>query len=121
MATQTSRRAELAAALAAASVTASDAAGRDTPPYVLMYGGGIDPRDTMRGQMRASVRIVAIAAKADAGAASVQLAGLVESVLAVLRALAGWRIDGVSSDLRRIIAGAEYLSADISASCMIDV
>jgi hypothetical protein len=102
-------------------VTISDAPGRVAPPVGYVYGGGIDPRGIGRGQVAATFRVTLVVGRSDAPAASAALGDLTLLALSVLQDLNGWQIGEVGPDAIRTIAGAEYLSADVTASSMIDL
>lgn len=121
MATIAARRAELVAALVAATVRASDDPGAVEPPVTYIYGDGSDLVGVGRGQVRYGFRLVLVAGLREAPYASSTLGTLAELVITTLRALAGWQLGPLSADVVRTIAGGEYLTADLSVSTMVDL
>jgi len=121
MSTLATRRAELTAAMLTGGVAISDAPGRIAPPVGYIYGDGIDPRGIGRGQVAASFRVTLVVGHPDAPAASAALGVLTLLALSVLQDLNGWQVGEVRPDAVRTIAGALFLSADVTASAMIDI
>jgi hypothetical protein len=107
--------------MATGGVVISDAPGRIAPPVGYIYGDGIDPRGIGRGQVAASFRVTLVVGRADAPAASAALGALTILALTALRNINGWQVGEVRPDAIRSIAGADYLTADVTASAMIDV
>lgn len=120
MTTLAAARAELVAALSTAGLRGTTAAGGD-PPYVLVAGGGIEMTHVVRGQAPATFRARCVAGAWDDAAAAAILDEQKLSVLGVLLALTGWRMLPVGDDVIRDYAGSMYLTADVSASRMIDL
>ena len=121
MSTIATRRTELAAALVAGGVSTSNAPGRVSPPVAVLVAAGSDLEGIGRGQVPFGYRIVLVAGAADADASALRLDELVTDTIAVLRSLDGWRIDNLGSASVRDVAGALYLSADVTAYAMIDL
>lgn len=121
MTTLAGARAELIAALEADGIRATDTPGGRDLPYVLVAGDGIELTHLVRGQGTATFRATCIAGAWDDSAAALALDELKLDVLGVLRALPGWRVNSVGRDGIRTYAGAELLTADCSASRMIDL
>ena len=120
MTTLAQARAELIAAYTAASIRATSTPGGE-PPYVLVAGGGIDAEHIIRGQTEATFRSVLVAGGFEDTKSAAELDALKLGALGVLRALAGWRLGTIGGDGIRSFSGGDYLSAEASASRMIDV
>lgn len=120
MTTLAGARAELLAAYATASIRAGSASLGETP-YVLVAGGGIDAAHVMRGQALATFRSILVAGAWDDAASATTLDALKLATLDVLIGLAGWQVGSLGSDGLRSFAGGDYLSAEWSASRMIDI
>ena len=122
MTTIATRRSALSAAIVAAGIRCSDTGPKATaPPVVHIFGGGLDPAGVARGQVRYTFRLVL---QPDGGTPAVQstnLAVMVASVVGVLRSLAGFQVGEVTADVIRTLAGSDFLSADVTATTMIDL
>lgn len=114
-------RAELIAAVEAASIAATDTPGDRQPPYVAVLGNGIDLERVLAGKALASFRLACVAGKADASASVLSLDTLKLDIVSMLRGLAGWQLGEVRPDGVRIFAGGTYLSADVIAARLIDL
>jgi hypothetical protein len=121
MTTIADRRTELAAALVAGGVSVTNAPGRVSPPVAVLIAAGSDLEGVGRGQVAYGFRVVLVAGAADADASALRLDELVGDAIAVLRNLDGWRLTTVGATSTRDIAGALYLTADVTASAMIDL
>ena len=120
MTTLAGARAELVAAYVAASIRATSTPGGE-PPYILVAGGGIDPQHIIRGQAEASFRSILVAGGFEDAKSANELDTLKLAALDVVRDLAGWRLDTIGGDGLRSFSGGDYLSAELSASRMIDI
>lgn len=114
-------RDELIDALRTANLRATDTPGGMDPPYVAVLGDGIDLSHIIRGQTPARFRAACIAGKADASGSVADLDALKLDVLVVLRALPGWALGEVRGDGIRTYGGSDLLTADVTASRMIDI
>jgi hypothetical protein len=104
--------AEARAALVAA-VGGSDAP--IDPPAAYVFSNGTDFTGFPAPEWRFRVTCAVGYGGDDAGA-SAALAELVGAKLAVLVGLAGWRLDGVTPDTIRQIAGGDQLTADVTVA-----
>jgi hypothetical protein len=120
MTTLAQARAELITALTTASVRATSTPSND-PPYVLVQGNGVDMAHITRSEALADFRIMCIAGASDSSKSAESLDALKLVVIQTVRALAGWRLGNVGRDGIRTYGGGEYLTADCSASRMIDL
>ena len=121
MTTLAGARAELVAAIDAAGMKATDVAGAKPVPYVLVAGAGIDPSRVMVGKVAATFRAICVAGAWDQAAAVGSLDELKLGVLSVLRGLAGWQLGEVGRDGIRSFSGSDLLTADVSATRLIDL
>ena len=121
MTTLAEARAELVAALEAADIAATDTPGARDVPYVLVSGDGIDAAHIVRGQAVATFRALCIAGAWDGHAVVDELDSLKLATLTVVRELEAWRFGSVGRDGIRTFGGSELLTADVSASRMIDI
>ena len=120
MTTLAQARAELITALTTASVRATSTPGND-PPYVLVQGAGIDMSHITRSEALADFRIMCVAGASDMAQSALTLDTLKLAVVQTLRALGSWRLGNVGRDGIRTYGGGEYLTAECSASRMIDL
>lgn len=121
MTTLAGARAELIAALEAASLSATETPGSKPPPYVAVLGGGVDFGHIVRGSVLSTWRLACVAGLADAKASVAQLDALKLSAIGMLLTLAGWQLGEVRPDGIRSYAGSDYLTADVTASRYIDL
>lgn len=116
MTTLMEARAELRTALEADGLRVTESFAGLSAPSVLMLGDGIDLGHLLRGEVGARVRLVLVAGAWDGAGAAGILAGLVATVLGVLRSLAGWRVDDVSPDSTVRLQGSTYAAVDITTT-----
>ena len=121
MTTLVQARAELVAAIDAAGIKATDVAGGKAVPYVLVAGAGIDLSRVISGRVEATFRAICVAGGWDEGTAIEALDAMKLGVLSVLAGLAGWRLGEVGRDGIRSFSGSDLLTADVSASRLIDL
>jgi hypothetical protein len=120
MTTLAQARAEVITALTTAGVRATSTPGND-PPYVLVQGAGIDMGHITRSEALSDWRLMCVAGASDSTQSAASLDTLKLAVIQTLRALAGWRLGNVGRDGIRTYGGGEYLTAECSASRMIDL
>ena len=120
MTTLGSARAEVIAALQAADVRAVAAPGGEVP-YVYVAGDGGNVTRLLAGLVQTDWRLILVGGAWDEEAAATELDTLKQSVLETLRALDGWAVGELGRDGARDWAGGLYLTADISASRLVDV
>ena len=120
MTTRAQARAELMTALRTAGVRAVDSPIGD-PPYVLVGGGGIAMTHVTIAKAPATIRARCVAGAWEAAGVQAILDELIQDTLAVLRAMTGWQMLPVGQDEIRRFTGGDYLTADVSASRMIDI
>lgn len=122
MTTVADARATLRATLVAADIRVDDDPGSVAPPCVYIYNGGVsDMRRIGMGKVPWSFRVVCRPSTNTEKVASAGVGALVIAVLTVLRALPGWEVGEVTPDIMRTTAGSDYLSADVTATTMIDL
>lgn len=125
MTTLAEARAALIAAIAGAGVPASSSPGDAEPPCALVFGQGLDVTDrghVLRGQVPAIFRVTVLGGIFDDGdLAGSELATTLGTVVATVRALAGWRIDAVRPDYVAATGTGRYLAADLIAAYPIDL
>ena len=92
------------------------------PPACYVYSRGSDLTSLGGGGIDWGFRVTcAVGYQSDDATASAALASLLASKLTILRALAGWRVDGVGQDQIRTIAGGEYFTADINVTSRVHI
>ena len=109
-----------ARAVLAAAVGAVDAQSTSAACYVYSNGSSMDRLGQSGVQWDFRVTC-AVGQRGTDAVASAELEALVAAKLAILNALAGWGIAGVSSDGMRTIGGGEQLSADIAVFTKVDI
>lgn len=114
-------RDELAAALTSGGVPIADAPGGMSTEYGVIFGDGIDLTHVGRGQVQPTFRVTLIAGGWETQQAGRALTGMVQSTLAVLKALDGWQLGEVRRDNVIAIAGGQMLGCDVTASRMVDI
>ncbi len=121
MTTIAARRSELTTALVAGGVTCTDAPGDAQPPYAVLVQAGSDLEGIGRGQVAFDWRITLVAGDYLVASSALNLDALMATTTSILRLMDGWRITGLGAASIRDIAGALYLTADVTASAMIDL
>lgn len=126
MTTLAEARAALIAAIDGAGLPASSSPGDAEPPCALVFGNGVDlgdPGHVARGQVPGLFRVTVLGGIFDDGdLAGAELAAALGTVLATIRALAGWRLDQVRPDyVAATVGGGRYLAADVIAAYPIDL
>jgi hypothetical protein len=111
-------RADLADALGDAGARVSSRPGAEAVPYALIYGQGVAARPGPGGSRYATFRIVLVAGKADQAAMTAELGELVVRVLTALWGRAGWVVGDAGPDTIRTLGGADYLTADVTATAL---
>jgi len=114
-------RGVLSAALVAASLPCSDSPGDTAAPVVHIFGNGSDMRGVGRGQVRYGFRLVLQPEGGNPAVESANLGAMVEAVCAVIRSLSGWEVGEVGPDTIRTLAGADFLSADVTALVQVEL
>lgn len=115
MTTLAEARTELAGALEIAGLVVSPTLGRLSPPCVVIFGDGIDPAHLARGQVKAGLRSMVVAARADSEVAIADLGEMVLAALGAIRGLADWELGTIGVDTIRKVNQVEYLTADVTA------
>lgn len=114
-------RAELVAALAAGGVRVTEDLGGIDPPGVIVSGAGVDVTGLSRGQVAAGHRLALLSGAWDSAAASRGLTELTDTVLGILRHLAGWAIGDPSGDGIIRAGGSDYYGLFITVRRLADI
>jgi len=121
MTTIATRRAELTAALIAGGVSCTDTPGDAQPPYAILVQAGSDLDGIGRGQVAFGWRVTLVAGDYLVATSATALDSLMSTSTTVLRLMDGWRLTSMSAASIRDLAGGLYLTADVTASAMIDL
>lgn len=114
-------RSALSAAIVSAGGKVSTNPGDTAPPCYYIFGGGAsDFRRVAAGKVPFTFRIVCHPPSQNEMVASEQLASMVLALISAIRSLAGWQLGEVSADVIRRVGGSDFLSADVTASTLID-
>lgn len=121
MTTIAGARTALSAAIVAAGGVVADNPGGTAPPCYYIFGGGAsDFRRAAAGKAEFTFRVVCHPPSSNEMVASSELAGMIQTLITALKSLAGWQLGEVSADVIRRVGGSDFLSADVTASTLID-